>query len=123
MADISKLLNTTAAGQMAQKLDAADGNKDGKINGSIWNQFVENTGGKKISEDGFISVENAMNSITTYVVKNKNSQNKSETKIVNEYNTKVDSLGGNNPPAGNAGNAGATAKNGANEKTRASCNL
>ncbi len=94
MVDINRLLQSTAAGQMAKKLDAADGNSDGKIKGSIWNQFVQGTGGKEISAEGSISIENAMKSITTYVVKNMKAQNKGESEIVEDYNTKINNLDG-----------------------------
>lgn len=94
MVDINKLLQSTSAGQMAKKLDEADGNSDGMIKGSIWNQFVQGTGGKEISAEGSISIENAMKSITTYVVKNMKAQSKSESEIVEEYNTKINNLNG-----------------------------
>jgi hypothetical protein len=61
--DIDKI-NGTLAGQIAQKLDAADGKKDGKISASVWNDFVKDKGGKQIKN--FISVENAMQSIASY---------------------------------------------------------
>ncbi len=34
--------------QLAEKLDAADGVKDNVIKGDIWNQFVEDKGGKQV---------------------------------------------------------------------------
>ena len=67
MSEVNPLLNSTLAGQIAQKLDAKDGNKDGKISASIWNEFVAGKGGKEINE--FIDVEQAMKSITTYAVR------------------------------------------------------
>jgi len=70
MVDVNKLLNTTLAGQTAKKLDAKDGTEDGKISGTVWNEFIDEIGvGKKISDNGSISVFNTMNSITTYAVK------------------------------------------------------
>lgn len=68
MTDINPLLNGTIAGQIAQRLDAKDGSKDGKIEASIWNDFVKDKGGKEVKE--FINVVDAMNSITTYAVRN-----------------------------------------------------
>lgn len=94
MTNIDRLLQSTAAGQMAKKLDEADGNSDGMIKGSIWNQFVQGTGGKEINENGSISIANAMKSITTYIVKNMRAQNKTESEIVEEYNTKINNLNG-----------------------------
>ena len=44
MTDVNKLLNTTSAGWIAKKLDAADGNQNGQINASIWNEFVGKIG-------------------------------------------------------------------------------
>lgn len=69
MTDIKQILNNTAL-SIAKNLDKKDGVEDGKINGSIWNQFVEDKGGNKISENGFISLENARRSITTYLMRN-----------------------------------------------------
>jgi len=62
MVDVNKLLNTTLAGQTAKKLDAKDGTEDGKISGTVWNEFIDEIGvGKKISDNGSISVFNTMN--------------------------------------------------------------
>lgn len=69
MTDIKQILNSTAL-SIAKNLDKKDGVEDGKIKGSIWNQFVEDKGGNKISENGFISLENARKSITTYLMRN-----------------------------------------------------
>ena len=68
MTNIDKLLNTTSAGQLAQKLDAMDGKKDGKISASVWNSFVKGKGGKEIKN--YIETGNAMNSVMTYGMKN-----------------------------------------------------
>lgn len=84
--DINKLLNTTLAGQIAKKLDAKDDNSDGKISGSVWNQFVGEIGtGKTISENGFISIENAMNSITIYAVRLSKQEGKSVNELAKEW--------------------------------------
>ena len=67
MTNLDRLLNTTSAGMIAQKLDAKDGTKDGNIKASIWNDFIKEIGtGKEVDE--FISVEDAMKSITKYVI-------------------------------------------------------
>ena len=63
-----KNLNETEAGHKALELDAADGKKDGRIEASVWNAYAEENNGKKVKKD--ISVFDAMNSITTYTVKN-----------------------------------------------------
>ncbi|MCQ2739317.1 MAG: hypothetical protein MJ237_03725 [bacterium] len=65
--DVQFLLNNTLAGSIAKKLDAQDGATDGKISASIWNAFVADKDGKTIKNS--ISIENAMKSITTYVVR------------------------------------------------------
>ncbi|MCQ2740417.1 MAG: hypothetical protein MJ237_09385 [bacterium] len=62
--DVQFLLNNTLAGSIAKKLDAKDGATDGKISASIWNEFVANKGGNTIKNS--ISIEEAMESITTY---------------------------------------------------------
>ena len=59
-------LETTSAGQKAKKLDKADGVEDGKISASVWNKYAKEHGGKTIKKE--ISVNDAMNSITTYSV-------------------------------------------------------
>jgi hypothetical protein len=63
MMDINKI-SGTLAGQIAQKLDAADGKKDGKISASVWNAFVKDKGGEQIQ--GSISIASATSLITTY---------------------------------------------------------
>lgn len=65
------------------KLDAADGKKDGKINASIWNEFVADKGGKTIKES--IDVVAAMNSITTYAVKNAATAGKAVNDLAKEW--------------------------------------
>ena len=83
MTEVNPLLNTTAAGKLAQQLDAADGETDGKISESIWNEFVKDKGGKTVDE--FISTEDAMNSITTYVIKEAKNKNKNATELAQEW--------------------------------------
>ena len=79
-------LNDTSAGAIARKLDAQDGASDGKISGSVWNNFIDTTncGGNKIKN--YISVENAMKSITTYVVRQSAQyKDKSADDLANEW--------------------------------------
>ena len=83
MTDVNPLLNGTLAGKIAQKLDAADGTKDGKIEKSIWDAFAQEHGGKTIKE--FIDVESAMKSITTYVVKNAKTAGKAVNDLAKEW--------------------------------------
>ncbi len=83
MTEVNPLLNGTLAGKIAQKLDAADGSKDGKINASIWNEFVADKGGKTIKES--IDVVSAMNSITTYVVRNAAKAGKAVDELAKEW--------------------------------------
>ena len=78
--NINKMVNGTLSGQIAQKLDAADGKKDGKISAFVWNEFVKDKGGKEIQS--YISVENALKSITTYAVRD--SKKSEEGKSINE---------------------------------------
>ena len=59
-------LDSTSAGQKAKKLDKADGIEDGKISATVWNKYAKEHGGKIIKNE--ISVNDAMNSITTYSV-------------------------------------------------------
>ena len=59
-------LETTSAGKKAKELDKADGVEDGKISASVWNKYAKEHGGKTIKKE--ISVNDAMNSITTYSV-------------------------------------------------------
>lgn len=84
--DVNKLLNTTLAGQIAKQLDAKDGNKDEQISASIWNKFVNEIGtGKTISENGSISIVNAMNSITTYAVRLAKQAGKNVDELAKEW--------------------------------------
>ena len=112
MTEVNPLLNKTAAGLMAQKLDAADGTKDGKINASIWNEFVKDKGGKEVRE--FINVEAAMNSITTYVVRESKKAAKSVESLAKEWNENINTpapsgVAGTTPAAeGVEGGAGTT---------------
>ena len=52
--------------QLADKLDAADGKKDGKISASVWNDFITHTGssGNKIANS--ITCDNASKSFVYY---------------------------------------------------------
>ena len=63
-----KNLNETSAGLKAQELDKADGVRDGKISASVWNKYAKEHGGNTIKNE--ISVNDAMNSITNYEVRN-----------------------------------------------------
>ena len=83
MTEVNPLLNKTSAGQIAQKLDAADGTKDGKINASIWNEFAQEHGGKTINES--IDVESAMNSITTYAIREAKKADKNINDLAQEW--------------------------------------
>ena len=63
-------LFSTEAGQMAQEMDAMDGTTDGKISASVWNNYASGHEGRTtISENGSISVFDAIDSITTYMVR------------------------------------------------------
>ena len=55
------------AAEIFDKLDAADGKKNGKIDKSIWNAFAEAAGGNKIKN--FIEEKNAVASIGRYLAK------------------------------------------------------
>lgn len=69
MAEIDKTNLRSMARAIALELDKKDScGKDGKIEASIWNKFVEDKGGKQIRES--ITLENAIKSITTYLAKN-----------------------------------------------------
>ena len=70
MTEVNPLLNTTAAGKLAQQLDAADGETDGKISESIWNEFVKDKGGKTVDE---------------FVIKEAKNKNKNATELAQEW--------------------------------------
>lgn len=62
------VIKHTLAGQIVQQLDIKDNKDDGKIEASIWNKFVGELGaGKTIQES--ISLNDAVNSVTTYLVR------------------------------------------------------
>ena len=117
MTEVNPLLNKTIAGQIAQKLDAADGTKDGKINASIWNEFAQEHGGKTIKES--IDVETAMNSITTYVVKGAKSAGKAVNDLAREWLNKdyAPASDSGSAPAEGAGDADAASENDAAKGT------
>ena len=95
----NRLLDTTSAGWIAKKLDAADGNQNGQISASIWNKFVGEIGtGKEIKES--ISTVAAMNSITTYVIRKAKELNKNVEELAMEWLGNV-----KEPNTGNAGGA------------------
>ena len=52
--------------QLADELDAADGKKDGKISGNIWNGFLDKMGSKGNHVTNFIDIENAEKSFNYY---------------------------------------------------------
>lgn len=88
MTDINRLLNTTSAGMIAQKLDAKDGAKDGNIKASIWNDFVKEIGtGKEVKDS--ISIQDAMKSITKYVISKAKEVGKNVETLANEWSNKV----------------------------------
>ena len=111
MTEVNPLLNSTLAGKIAQKLDAADGTKDGKIQKSIWDAFAQEYGGKTVNE--FIEVGDAMNSITTYAVKNSKADKSADTlaqewldKDYTKNNAPKAGTDPTPPKKGDAGNAG-----------------
>ena len=67
-------METTSAGQKSKELDKADGVEEGKKSASVWNKYAKEHGGKTIKKE--ISVNDAMNSITTYSVQE--AQNKAK---------------------------------------------
>ena len=60
-------LKKTDAGKKALELDKADGKQDGKISANVWNEYAKGYGGNEIQNE--INVVDAMNSITTYMVR------------------------------------------------------
>lgn len=111
MTNLDKLLNTTSAGMIAQKLDAKDGTKDGKIEASIWKDFIKEIGTGNDNVDEFITVENAMKSITKYVIGAAKKTNKNVETLANEWLNNVGSSNGTN---------GADAADGADKSEAAS---
>lgn len=90
MTEISKLMNTTSADLIAQKLDAADGKKDGKIEASIWNEFVKEQGGNEIQNH--ITLKDAINSIKTYVQKAMKTEGKTEAEATKATSERADNI-------------------------------
>ena len=111
MTNLDKLLNTTSAGMIAQKLDAKDGTKDGKIEASIWKDFIKEIGTGNDNVDEFITVENAMKSITKYVIGAAKKADKNVETLANEWLNNVGSSNGTN---------GADAADGADKSEAAS---
>lgn len=116
MTEIRQILNSAAI-ELANKLDAQDsGGKDGKIEASIWNEFVKDKGGKTIQSS--ITIENARKSITTYLFNTANQLGKSVADVAKSWgvsgtqaDTTVDETNNDdsatNPADGNQGNRNA----------------
>lgn len=83
MTGINPKINSTQAGMIAKELDKRDGTEDGKISNSVWNEFVADKGGKTITQ--FITLENAMNSITTYLVRNAHKAGQSVKELADSW--------------------------------------
>lgn len=75
--------NPNPASVLARSLDAKDGKQDGKINASVWNDFVKDKGGKTIKYS--ISVENAQKSISTYLSRNSKEAGKTKATLSFEW--------------------------------------
>ena len=101
---ISNNLKSTLAYQIAAKLDAQDGNTNGEISASIWNKFVEDKGGKQIKES--ISLKSAMNSITTYLVRQAKSAGQTVDTLAQDWLGKVKSS--ETPASGETKKSGGT---------------
>lgn len=101
---ISNKLKSTLAYQIAAKLDAQDGNANGEISASIWNKFVEDKGGKQIKES--ISLKSAMNSITTYLVRQAKSAGQTVDTLAQDWLGKVKSS--ETPASGETKKSGGT---------------
>lgn len=116
---ISNNLKSTLAYQIAAKLDAQDGNANGEISASIWNKFVEDKGGKQIKES--ISLKSAMNSITTYLVRQAKSAGQTVDTLAQDWLGKVNSsetpASGETKKSGGTEQADGTDKSGGTEKT------
>ena len=84
-------LNKTEAGQKALELDKADGKQDGKISANVWNEYAKGYGGNEIQNE--INVVDAMNSITTYMVREEtDAHNADIAKIKEEALQRLQSL-------------------------------
>ena len=68
---------------LAQTLDSKDGKQDGKISANVWNDFVKDKGGKTINS--YISIENATQSISTYLAKNSQSTGKDKGVLFTDW--------------------------------------
>lgn len=99
MTDINRLLNSTSAGMIAKKLDAKDG-ENGKIEASIWKNFINEIGTGNNNVKEFISVGDAINSITKYLVNTAKKTGKNIETIANEWLGRV---AGNNSTDGAKG--------------------
>ena len=61
-----KINSSILAKQLADSLDESDTRgKNGKIEASVWNEFVKDKGGKKISN--YITIDNAIKSLIVYL--------------------------------------------------------
>ena len=68
MSQVDPIKNVTISELLARKLDESDGQADGKISKSVWEDFVKDKGGKSI--ENFIMLDRAEKSILTYALRN-----------------------------------------------------
>lgn len=79
----------TEAGQMAMEMDAADGARDGFISASVWNAYAEGHEGRTPITDK-ISTKDAMNSITTYMIREEAKENGPNAKPTEKEDPNID---------------------------------
>ena len=83
-----RIVNTTQAGAIAKELDAKDGKKDGQISASVWNAYAAEHGGKSVKNS--ISLIDATNSITTYMVREAANAKKKLIEILQQVQDNVE---------------------------------
>lgn len=83
-----KGIDPNYAGFIAAALDAKDGQENGMISASVWNDFVKDKGGKTIKNQ--ISVENAKKSISVYLSKNSKIKGVSQEELMHKWFTQTD---------------------------------
>ena len=80
----------TEAGQMALEMYEAGG-VNGRISARVWNAYAEGHEGRTtISENGSISVFDAMNSITTYMIREEARENGPNAKPTEKEDPNID---------------------------------
>ena len=112
-----KVNSSTLAKQLAEKLDALDnGGKNGKIEASVWNEFVKDKGGKTVKS--YINTKSAVRSLVVYLCRQAREKGRLIVELGQEWIDGLNSAqtkpaeSGKTEPTGNPAQRGSQSVNG-----------